>query len=49
MRRAAAVVLVAALALTGCDTIEGVEAVLVFDVFRFEPGATLSIQDVVVK
>ncbi len=31
------------------EGIEGVEAVLVFDVFRFEPGATLSIQDVVVN
>jgi hypothetical protein len=31
------------------EGIEGVEAVLVFDVFRFDPGATLSIQDVVVK
>ena len=28
---------------------ERVEAVLVFDVFRFEPGATLSIRDVVVR
>jgi hypothetical protein len=31
------------------EGIEGVEAVLVFDVFRFEPGAKLSIQDVVVN
>jgi hypothetical protein len=31
------------------EGIEGVEAVLVFDVFRYEPGATLSIQDVVVN
>jgi len=31
------------------EGIEGVEAVLVFDVFRFEPGATLSIRDVVVR
>lgn len=31
------------------DGIEGVEAVLVFDVFRFEPGAKLSIQNVVVR
>jgi hypothetical protein len=31
------------------EGIEGVEAVLVFDVFRFETGATLSIQDVVVN
>jgi hypothetical protein len=29
--------------------IEGVDAVLVFDVFRFDPGATLSIADVVVR
>ena len=29
--------------------IEGVDAVLVFDVFRFDPGATLSIRDVVVR
>ncbi|MGZ9275594.1 MAG: hypothetical protein ACXW4L_00590 [Candidatus Limnocylindrales bacterium] len=29
--------------------IEGVDAVLVFEVFRFEPGATLSIRDVVVR
>ena len=28
---------------------EGVEAVLVFDVFRFDPGAVLSIADVVVR
>lgn len=28
---------------------EPVEAVLVFDVFRFEPGATLSVRDVVVR
>lgn len=28
---------------------ERVEAVLVFDVFRFEPGATLSVRDVVVR
>jgi hypothetical protein len=28
---------------------EGVEAVLMFDVFRFDPGATLSIADVVVR
>jgi hypothetical protein len=31
------------------EGIEGVEARLVFDVFRFEPGAMLSIQDVVVR
>ena len=31
------------------EGIEGVEAVLVFDVFHFDPGATLSIQDVVVR
>jgi len=31
------------------EGIEGVEAVLVFEVFRFEPGAKLSIQDVVVN
>lgn len=31
------------------EGIEGVEAVLVFNVFRFEPGATLSIQGVVVN
>lgn len=31
------------------EGVEGVEAVLVFDVFRFEPGAMLSIQDVVVR
>ena len=31
------------------EGIEGVEAVLVFDVFRFDPGATLSIQDVHVR
>lgn len=31
------------------EGIEGVEAVLVFDVFHFEPGAKLSIQDVVVN
>ena len=29
--------------------IEGVDVVLVFDVFRFDPGATLSIKDVVVR
>ena len=29
--------------------VEGVDAVLVFDVFRFDPGATLSIKDVVVR
>jgi hypothetical protein len=28
---------------------ERVEAILVFDVFRFEPGATLSIRDVVIR
>jgi hypothetical protein len=28
---------------------ERVEAILVFDVFRFEPGATLSVRDVVVR
>lgn len=31
------------------EGIEGVDAVLVFDVFRFEPGAKLSIQDLVVQ
>jgi hypothetical protein len=31
------------------DGVEPVEAVLVFDVFRFEPGAKLSIADVVVR
>jgi hypothetical protein len=31
------------------EGVEGVEAVLAFDVFRFDPGATLSIQDVVVQ
>jgi hypothetical protein len=31
------------------EGIEGVEAVLVFDVFHFDPGAKLSIQDVVVN
>ena len=31
------------------EGIELVKAVLVFDVFRFDPGATLSIQDVVVQ
>ena len=31
------------------EGIEGVEAVLVFDVFHFDPGGTLSIQDVVVN
>lgn len=29
--------------------VEPVEAFLVFDVFRFEPGATLSIRNVVVR
>jgi hypothetical protein len=31
------------------EGVEGVEAVLVFDVFRFDPGATLSIAGVVVR
>ena len=31
------------------EGIEGVEAVLVFDVIWFEPGAKLSVQDVVVR
>jgi hypothetical protein len=31
------------------ESTERVEAILIFDVFRFEPGATLSIRDVVVR
>jgi len=33
----------------GVEGVEGVDAVLVFDVFHVDPGATLSIRDLVVR